>query len=416
MERKILSEELGRMSYLLGYKRGVVISEQNLVGVSNNPEKSGVDIRTNAPNWNGSSSGDLSFTNFSTDNRGIIVNSSNVGYKENLYVLSVSLGIGKNLPYTIKKTDTLTIPPILTRFEFIDDSFPYSDNMITPEINKNAKAESLIYLIRDTIIKNINEGGIDSIKNIKLKGFADSARPTLDVPRGYKGLDHSKVGCDKPYCGERDDSKRNLFLAEQRAKRMATFLKNLVKQKINVDIPDDKFIFDKPESAFNPNIKTDKNNRIGKKSVYVEIIPSEPKSGSDVSSEETKVITVVPKPKQGVINYKGYELNVLENIKSNTGYSVITVEDNDIVRKLISDGDIPDLSVTGKINGKTSAKGEITGNEVKIDGLSWGNLTDYEEGSYANMRYITDPGVLCAKRFIDGSIELGVYKVVLSES
>jgi hypothetical protein len=415
MERKILSEELGRMSYLFAYKRGVVISEQNLVGVSNNPEKSGVDIRTNSPNWNGGSSGNLSFTNFSTDNRGIIVNASNVGYQENLYVLSVSSGIGKNLPYNITKKDPISDTPELTRFEFVGESFPYADNMITPEVNKNVKAESLLYLIRDTIIKNINEGGIDSIKNIKLKGFADSARPTLDVPRGYKGLDHSKVGCDKPYCGERDDSKRNLFLAEQRAKRMSTFLKNLVKQKINVDIPDDKFIFDEPESAFDPN-KTDKNIREGKKSVYVEVIPSEPKLGSGVSGEETKVITVVPKPKQGVINYKGYELNVLENIKSNTGYSVITVEDNDIVRKLISNGDIPDLSVTGKINGKTLVKGEITGNEVKIDGLSWGNLTDYEEGSYANMRYITDPGVLCVKRFIDGSVELGVYKVVLSES
>jgi hypothetical protein len=415
MERKILSEELGRMSYLFAYKRGVVVSEQNLVGVSNNPEKSGVDIRTNAPNWNGGSSGNLSFTNFSTDNRGIIVNASNVGYKENLYVLSVSSGIGKNLPYSITKKDPISDTPELTRFEFVGESFPYADNMITPEVNKNVKAESLLYLIRDTIIKNINEGGIDSIKNIKLKGFADSARPTLDVPRGYKGLDHSKVGCDKPYCGERDDSKRNLFLAEQRAKRMSTFLKNLVKQKINVDIPDDKFIFDEPESAFDPN-KTDKNIREGKKSVYVEVIPSEPKLGSGVSGEETKVITVVPKPKQGVINYKGYELNVLENIKSNTGYSVITVEDNDIVRKLISNGDIPDLSVTGKINGKTLVKGEITGNEVKIDGLSWGNLTDYEEGSYANMRYITDPGVLCVKRFIDSSVELRVYKVVLSES
>ncbi len=415
MEKKILSEELGRMGYLFGYKRGVVVSEQNVVGASNNPEKSGVDVRTNAPNWNGGSSGNLSFTNFSTDNRGIIVNASNVGYKENLYVLSVSSGIGKNLPYSIKKTDTLTKPPVLTRFEFIDDSFPYADNMITPEINKNAKAESLLYLIRDTIIKNINEGGIDSIKNIRLKGFADSARPTLDVPRGYKGLDHSKVGCDKPYCGERDDSKRNLFLAEQRAKRMGTFLKNLVKQKINVDIPDDKFIFDEPESAFDPN-EINKNIRKGKKSVYVEIIPSDPTIEPGYSLEKTKIITSIPKPKQGVITYKGYELNVLENIKSNTGYSVITVEDNDMVRKLISNGDIPDLSVTGKINGKTLVKGEISGNEVKIDGLSWGNLTDYEEGSYANMRYITEPGVLCVKRFIDGSVELGVYKVVLSES
>lgn len=415
MEKKILSEELGRMGYLFGYKRGVVVSEQNVVGASNNPEKSGVDVRTNAPNWNGGSSGNLSFTNFSTDNRGIIVNASNIGYKENLYVLSVSSGIGKNLPYSIKKTDTLTKPPVLTRFEFIDDSFPYADNMITPEINKNVKAESLLYLIRDTIIKNINDGGIDSIKNIRLKGFADSARPTLDVPRGYKGLDHSKVGCDKPYCGERDDSKRNLFLAEQRAKRMATFLKNLVKQKINVDIPDDKFIFDEPESAFDPN-EINKNIRKGKKSVYVEVIPSDPIIEPGYSLEKTKIITSIPKPKQGVITYKGYELNVLENIKSNTGYSVITVEDNDMVRKLISNGDIPDLTVTGQINGKTLVKGEISGNEVKIDGLSWGNLIDYVQGSYANMRYITEPGVLCAKRFIDGSVELGVYKVVLSES
>jgi hypothetical protein len=62
MERKILSEELGRMAYLFGYKRGVVISEQDLVGQSNDPKKSGVDVSTSSPNWNGNSSGSISIS------------------------------------------------------------------------------------------------------------------------------------------------------------------------------------------------------------------------------------------------------------------------------------------------------------------------------------------------------------------
>jgi hypothetical protein len=446
MERKILSEELGRMAYLFGYKRGVVISEQNLVGQSNDPENSDVDVSTSSPNWDGNSSGSISMTNFSKDSTGVIVNATNVPYKNELYNLLITKGIGKNLPYTYEEPKDNPTPPQYSDFEFIGKTFPFNDNMIKMDTG-NVKAEMLLNLIRDTIINNIKKGGLSSMKGIKITGFADSARPTDKGPKGIE-LDHDsaldenlkKIGCKK-YCGLRDDNEKNKFLALQRARNMAVNINSKVSGELslvtdkdfknpnkNVDdfrksggkLPPSFFIID---SYANDVEYTE--SRKGKRSVTIEVIPAEPINTPGSTETEKKYITVVPTPKKGTINYDGVILSVSEVI-SKAGYSSYVVDYDENFKSLIKSGKIPNFSVPGQMNGKTMVTGKIDGDSITIDGLNWGNFVEYGSsdsgvgsGSYARMRWITEKSVLCAVDIKEGDddqyAELLNYRVVLAE-
>jgi hypothetical protein len=414
-----INEELKRMLYLTQHMRGVVISEQNnpgqLSGVQNRPKSDSKN--TKAPDWKGMSSGTIDVTRFSIDAVGIPVNATNVNYNGENYNLSISKNIGKNLPYTItKSTPPTNEPDTRKKFEFADKSYPYDDNMITPQITKNANAESLFYYIRDIIVKNIKKGGLESMKSIIIQGFADSARPGTRGPKGTRQEvedDHKKAGCSKIYCGEKDDAKRNLWLAENRAKRMGAFLTNMVKQETNTDISSlIKYL--EPVSSFDPSISFEEGKRAGKRSVSVEINKSDDIVTPGVSTPgKVETINVVPTPKKGTIQYGNVVLNLLELIDS-SGYSKITVEKTDDAAKLIGNK-IPDLSESGKLNGKTSVSCEIKNNQVFVDNISWGEFTEDRGGAYAKIRYVSVPGVLCLVGDYDNKLELSVYSVILSD-
>ena len=81
-----INEELNRMLYLTQHKRGIVISEQSLTGDKNRPT-SNVNTTTNAPDWNGSSTGTIDVSRFSKDSSGIPVNATNVSYNQEVYNL-----------------------------------------------------------------------------------------------------------------------------------------------------------------------------------------------------------------------------------------------------------------------------------------------------------------------------------------
>ena len=409
-----INEELNRMLYLTQHKRGIVISEQSLTGDKNRPT-SNVNTTTNAPDWNGSSTGTIDVSRFSKDSSGIPVNATNVSYNQEVYNLSINKSISKNLPYTISNP----IPPEKGKeplnFKFIDDSYPYEDNMITPKLSKNPTAESLLNLVVKIISDNIGLNGLESMKSINLQGFADSARPGIRGPKGTKeevSDDHLKAGCSKIYCGEKDDSKRNLWLAENRAKRMGSFLTKLVKQSTGTDISSlIKYL--EPVSSFDPTINSEEGNRVGERSVSIDVIKSGDISTPTSTTGKTETITFVPIPKKGTIIYGDVTLNLVELI-DDKGYSKITVEKTEECLKLIGNK-IPNLLQSGQLNGKSKVNSEIKNNEVIVDGLSWGSLQEYPEGAYAKIKYVTVPGVLCLVGEYDNTMELSVYSVLLAE-
>ena len=413
------------MLYLTQHKRGQVISEQNngeLKGVNGRP-KSNVNNTTGAPNWNGASSGMLDVGSFSKDKNGIVANATNVGYKtgpagQEKYNLTISKHVGKDLPYTITKEIPSSGTSDTVSFKFIDKSYPYADNMISPNLFNNPTADSLFNLIVKVILNNIKLKGLESMKSINLQGFADSARPGKRGPNGTKEevkKDHLKAGCSEIYCGEKDDAKRNLWLADNRAKRMGRLLTISVKQNNGIDITSlIKYL--EPVSSFDPTINYKEGNRVGERSVSINVIKSDDINNPISSPIKYETITRVPTPKIGTVTYGDVTFNLTNTFNENY-YSIIVVEKTEEVKKLIGNK-IPDRSSPGdKLNGKGMVTCQIKNNEVIVDNLSWGNLeeTRSDLGAYAKIIYNTYPNILCLTKELDNTMELSLFNVILSE-
>jgi len=95
-------------------------------------------------------------------------------------------------------------------------------------------------------------------------------------------------------------------------------------------------------------------------------------------------------------------------------YVKIFAEKNDKVTSLIGNK-IPNLSEPGKLNGKTTVNGNINNNEIIVDGISWGTISEIKdnEGMYANIKYSTQPNKICFVGDYDNKIELGTYSIIL---
>ena len=424
---KNINEELNRMLYLTQHKRGQVISEQNngeLKGVNGRP-KSNVNNTTGAPNWNGASSGMLDVGGFSKDKNGIVTNATNVGYKtgpagQDKYNLAISRHVGKDLPYTITKEIPSSGTSDTVSFKFVDDTYPYADNMITPKVysNNNPEVQRFFDYVVSTISSNLISNGLKSMKSINIQGFADSARPGNRGPNGTNEevkKDHLKAGCSEIYCGEKDDAKRNLWLADNRAKRMGALLIKIVKQNSGIDITSlIKYL--EPVSSFDPTIDSKEVNRVGEKSVSINIIKSDDINDSTSSPIKYETITRVPTPKIGTVTYGDVTFN-LTNTINDDNYSIIVVEKTEEIKKLIGNK-IPDRSSPGdKLNGKGVVTCQIKNKEVIVDNLSWGNLeeTRSDLGAYAKIIYNTYPDILCLTKEYSNTMELSLFNVILSE-
>jgi hypothetical protein len=419
-----INEELKRMLYLTQHMRGVVISEQNtpgdLTGVQGR-EKSNVNLKTNAPSWNGGNSGQLDVSNFSTNETGILINAADVGYKDDVYNLAISRDIGKDLPYTIVKTTQPIVkePKVKSYYEFIEDTFPYPDNIITPQVLKGQYGESkkLLSLIAEDIVSRLKNG--QDIK-ITMQGFADSAAPTEKSPTGYNiEEDHKKaVDCEvkgKLFCGITETSKRNLWLANNRAKRMAFFLNSFVKNMDSGKDISNLITFLEPVSSYDPNNSKNNKSRIGKKSVTINITAtSTEETPGETIPGKIEVITRVPEEKLGYIDFDGVKINVIKTAGSG-GYVRIIAENTKEVTNLIGNK-IPDLSKPGKLNGKSTVSCEIKNDsQVIVDGLNWGTMEDIKDygGSYANIWFATQPSKICLVGSYDNILELSTYCVIL---
>lgn len=181
----------------------------------------------NASNWNGGNSGTLNFPAFGTDTVPAIL-AVNVG--PNRYNIRSVTKLGKLIqPITPQQDDDVT----LEEFNIAGLSLPYADNMVKPYFEKYPDAQTVFNDIVRKFVRYIKAGGGPKLTNVTIKGSADSARPTLDVPSGYSQLDHPD---SKPYNGETDPFKMNQYLADKRAEEYANVLKSDIKEQTGFDL------------------------------------------------------------------------------------------------------------------------------------------------------------------------------------
>ena len=129
--KNIINEEIGRMLYLTSHKRGIVISEQELRGISGR-EYSPINI----PDWDGGTKGLIKF------DTGDKILAKNIKFNDENYNLTRFSDISKKTStVTSDTTPTDIIPPEIPDLNLSDSSFPYDDNMIVPNFQKNIKAK-----------------------------------------------------------------------------------------------------------------------------------------------------------------------------------------------------------------------------------------------------------------------------------
>ena len=205
---KNINEELNRMLYLTQHKRGQVISEQN------NRELKEDKNRSNVPDWNGRTSGELNF-NIETGHMFNVL-AKNIFYRKTdnnakgLFAANIKSSLAKELPIhkleNLPDKDRPEKPGGKIKFEFKGSTFPYPDNIVTPmftmSIYKDAK--DLFNFAVEQIVKDIKNFGPDVIKQINIKGSADSAKPSFALDPLYFYYTNNKE-IDHDYGGEKKD-------------------------------------------------------------------------------------------------------------------------------------------------------------------------------------------------------------------
>jgi hypothetical protein len=444
-----INEELKRMLYLTKHMRGVVISEQNNSGQLTGSRKTdnSKNYFTDAPDWGGTSSGNLDMSGLGKVG-GVIVNAKNVKYKDrDDLVVSINSSIGKELEKNITLTKTTPPskkPPLRTRFTFEDSTFPYPNNMIKPYFEYYPESKKLYDVCVETMKNNIIEYGMDSLKEIIFKGSADSAAPTdavdVDFKNIFKELDHTTASsiesefttpskCSKNYCGisRKNLSERNQFLADRRAGVMAKIFLNDVANAVNSanketakDVRNVSVIYDKLLQKIKivkgDNYYDGQPGRRGIRGVSIDVIPNKDKitPGTETpGSEETMIVRVAPRVIRGTFNIGGKAVKYIQSANEK-GYFVIKILNDENAKSLLGNY-IPDMSVTGQLNGKSQVKGSIKGDNMIVDNLNWGGFMENPDRSnYANL-YITENEILCAVSVGESEINLRYFKVTLGD-
>ena len=173
-------------------------------------------------NWKGKDKGKLNFNLLGKDIA--------VGVTEQMFNVRLS----RRLPIEIVKPQSTPDIPTLEEYLVTGQNLPYADNMVTPDFIKYETAKTIFNNIVTEFVSYIEAGGGPKLTNVTIKGSADSARPTTQIPSGYSSLDHPG---GTPYGGETDPMKMNQYLADTRASEYAKVLKEAIKEKTNFDLP-----------------------------------------------------------------------------------------------------------------------------------------------------------------------------------
>lgn len=173
-------------------------------------------------NWKGKDKGKLNFNLLGKDIA--------VGVTEQMFNVRLS----RRLPIEIVKPQSTPDIPTIDNYDISGQNLPYADNMVTPDFIKYEIAKDKFDNIVTLFVSYIEAGGGPKLTNVTIKGSADSARPTTQIPSGYSSLDHPG---GTPYGGETDPMKMNQYLADTRASEYAKVLKEAIKEKTNFDLP-----------------------------------------------------------------------------------------------------------------------------------------------------------------------------------
>lgn len=176
--------------------------------------------------WKGKNRGTLNFDSMGSDRRPASL-AVNVGPEG--FTIKMHNDQGKLIQPITGQDEIIT----LEEYNISGLSLPYADNMVKPYFDKYPDAQKVFDEIVTKFVAYINAGGGPKLTNVTIKGSADSARPTLDVPSGYSQLDHPD---SKPYNGETDPYKMNQYLADKRAEEYANVLKSAIKEKTGFDL------------------------------------------------------------------------------------------------------------------------------------------------------------------------------------
>lgn len=176
------------------------------------------------PSWKGSEEGIIDFDSISQSS----IIATNVGPDKYTlrYLNDLSL-VGNPKPSETK------IDVVINDFDIKGSGLPYPDNMVKPYFDDYPDAKNQFKSILTQFVKYIEAGGGPKLTNVTIKGSADSATPTLDVPSGYSKLDHPD---SKPYGGKTDPYEMNQYLADKRAEEYAKVLKYAIKRVTGFDL------------------------------------------------------------------------------------------------------------------------------------------------------------------------------------
>lgn len=414
-----INEELQRMLNLTKYKRGVVVSEQTY-GQINAKDRDG---EITVPDANGKSRGVTSLSSTSL--------SKNVGFNGEKYDLKFYRGVGKNVGKVTPPTPPTEIPgieiPTIPTVVFVGNDLPYPDNFITPQFdlypNANDKIDNFVNIISEYIKKAGGSSGdkikfFDLLNNklgkpILIKGTADANPPTWDVPSEMRKKGYSKI--DHDYGGNKDLSKMNLYLAEQRAIKFGDELANRLSEKTGISATLFKQYMDFSGYSFYGT------GKLGKKSIEVSIEGNIPggkiKTGSTIiPGKEGEYVP--PTSKEITIDFKSYGGEVVKGktIFDDKGHEFNALPVN-TVKELMSKGIIVGYEPNKQFNNNPSPEFKIKGDNIYLDNINFGELVPSSEvltdpfGVYAS-----NPGVYSVmNRVQDGYVAVYPLYLVLTK-
>jgi hypothetical protein len=413
------------MLYLTQHKRGQVISEQN------NRELKEDKNRSNVPDWNGRTSGELNF-NIETGHMFNVL-AKNIFYRKTdnnakgLFAANIKSSLAKELP--IHKLEDLIdddrpkLPGGNIKFEFKGSTFPYPDNIVTPMFTMPTykKAKDLFDFAVKQIVEDIKNFGPNVIKQINIKGSADSAKPSFEIDPLYIFYT-KKFVLDHDYGGEKKDFiKMNQFLADERANRMKIKLVTEIKEKTQIDISDKINVIIPGDNWYDPNFegrKTSipdvKTKRHGIRSVIIDVIGGQSntpdKEGEFKKKNDYKTYDKAPIKDSGTFDLSSqggpksipYQEDFTEH-----GIVLYGIEDNEENRKLLGKV-IPDNITPNKLNGKEKVTCNISDDgTVTIDNQVWGKLISHSDtGNESTRGFITENPIIVAYNRFDGRIFL----------
>jgi len=407
--RNIINEELYRMKYLFGYQRGVVISEQD-----DDPFAANELQRFN---WNGKKKGLMDLTN----PQGVYA--YNVGYNGQKYTLTSASEairvISKGEEKTTTTPPTIVKEPTLRSLTLEGSAFPYPDNMVKPKFDSFPEAKKVYDMFIQSIVDFLKSASADKMGNFTIQGTADSARPTLDVPKGYSKLDHP----GELYDGKKDPNEMNQYLADTRAKELGKIITQDVIDKTGVDISKN-MVYTKGINYYGQQGKR------GFEFKKVNVTPS--KTSVDIA-EPSKIVSTTPGTSSSSSSVQGPavvetffdfspwggKMAPMKRLK-NGDYVIPTnyILDNKLFVQ--GGGGILNLFDATGLNETAEVKGEIKDGELIVAGLSFGNFmsSDTQEAQYQYQAESTTKFVTKSRPMItgirDGNAVIRLFRFALT--